>query len=104
QAQIPTELAEEYFELQEAAMEDEERATVLLADFRAKLEARKRELEAELLERARKVDWSRLPAPAGAPDAPGARQEIEKILELRRQRSYVRSMFENLERLGLANG
>lgn len=90
QNQIPAELAEEYFELQEAVMEDAEKAAQLARSLRERLEIQKQELSAQMYGEAEKLDWS---APAQA--------HLEKIVDLRRRRSYVRSMLENLERLGV---
>lgn len=90
QDQIPAELAEEYFELQEAVMEDPEKAAALARSLRERLEIQKQELSTQMYGEAEKLDWS---APSGA--------DVEKIVDLRRRRSYVRSMLENLERLGV---
>jgi len=78
-AQIPAELAEEYFELQEALMEDEATASKAAADFRARLEESLASRSKELFALAAGVDWS-------LPQMEPSRAAIEKILELRRQR------------------
>lgn len=90
QNQIPAELAEEYFELQEAVMEDPEHAAAMARSLRERLENQKQELSTQVYAEAEKTNWS---APASG--------DIEKIVDLRRRRSYVRSMLENLERLGV---
>ena len=95
--QIPTELAEEYFEIQEAVMEGDERAPTLITHFRAILEQKKKALDGEMYEKARSVDWE-------SPDSALMKSNIEKILELRREQSYVRSMLDNLEKLGATHG
>ncbi|MBI3555909.1 MAG: hypothetical protein HY074_06585 [Deltaproteobacteria bacterium] len=91
-SQIPTDLAEEYFEIQEAVMEDDAKAVALVARFRATLELKKQQLTDEMFEMAKHVQWE-------APNSGETSGKIEKILELRRQRSYVRSMLTNLDNL-----
>lgn len=89
QSQIPAELAEEYFELQEAAMEDPDKAVGIARELRSRLEAQRQELTIQMLAVAEKTNW---PIAASG--------DIEKIVDLRRRRSYIRSMLENIDRLG----
>ena len=93
QAQIPAELAEEYFEIQEAVMEDELKARELIMRFGATLDGKRQALTQEMFELASKTDWN-------DPSATAAKSAIDRIVELRRQRSYVKSMLDNLARLG----
>lgn len=93
QNQIPADLAEEYFEIQEAVMEESDNANRLVENFREKLEEKKQNLTQSLYSEAQKTDWTQL-------DASETKNRIQKILELRRERSYVRSMLDNLEKLG----
>lgn len=92
QAQIPSELAEEYFEIQEAVMEGDTRAKELLDRFATALEKKCGELTTQMHQLASKIDWN-------STDAIAAKTSIDRIVELRGQRSYVKSMIENLERL-----
>lgn len=92
--QIPTDLAEEYFELQEAVTENPEHAVNLARSLRERLESQKQELSSKMYAEASKIDWPQA--------AQGLKTSaVEKIAEIRRQRSYVRSMLDNLERLGV---
>lgn len=91
--QIPTDLAEEYFEIQEAVMEDSERAATLIASFRGKLEEKRQQMTEELQKLSLQVAWN-------DPDAQASKAGISKILDIRRERSYLRSMLDNLEKLG----
>ncbi len=97
QNQIPTELAEEFFEIQEAVMEEDTKAAELIVRFRATLEQKKLALTDEMFAIAKHLEWD-------SPDSPATHPKIEKILELRRQRSYVRSMLDNLDKLGATHG
>lgn len=87
QAQIPADLAEEYFEIQEMSSESPDNAISLIKNFQKKLEGKRKELTEQMYQIAERADWK-------------SSLELEKIVELRRQRSYVRSMLENLEKLG----
>jgi molecular chaperone HscB len=88
QNQIPSELAEEYFEIQEAMMDDPESGLGRVTEFRKKVDAQKIALTDKLYDLAKKTDWS----------SPQSR-DIEALVKLRRERSYLRSMLENLARL-----
>lgn len=90
QNQIPTDLAEEYFELQEAIAEDPSRAAALARGLRAKLESLRQKMTENLHAAAEKTNWS-TPAPS----------DIETIVDLRHRRSYIRAMIENIVRLGV---
>lgn len=90
QKKIPSDLAEEYFEIQEASMEAAPNTKDLIAIFRTKLEAKKRLLTEEMQKLALTADWS---------NSAKTQHEIDTIVDLRLQRSYLRSMLDNLERL-----
>lgn len=84
---IPMELAEEFFEVQEAAMEKTSDAAKRAAEFRDRVGAWEERLTGEIYALADAVNWAR---------ASGEEPRIAKILELRKERSYVRSVLENL--------
>jgi molecular chaperone HscB len=87
----PEELAEEFFEIQEAVMEDAPDARARLAGFREKIEDKSAALTREMYELARATYWEK-PGAAAEP-------QVRKIVERRRERSYLHSMLANLEKL-----
>lgn len=87
ESRIPAELAEEYFELQEAAMERSSGVKTLIEGFRKKLERQRQSLTESLHAEAARLQWT-------APD----RASLDRLVELRERRSYIRSMLENMER------
>jgi molecular chaperone HscB len=94
--QIPADLAEKFFNIQEEAMdaaaEGRSSEGVTAVDgFVKELQAQNELLTHEMFGLAETVDWSQ-------PDA-GKLPLVGKIVGLRQKRSYIRSMLQNLESL-----
>ncbi len=94
QSEIPMDLAEEFFELQEFVMESAEDNPQLARDhikqFRTELALKNAALTDVMFVAASKIDWKAGKSGAAAIDA---------ILKLRKDRSYIVSMLENLDKL-----
>lgn len=87
--QIPMELAEEFFEIQELLLDRPEEALARIRKFKQDLEAKEKILSTEIRTAALDMDWKNVNTAV-----------VEKILSARKTRSYLRSMQENLARIG----
>lgn len=92
QGVVPAELAEHFFELQDlvmdAVMQDLEQALDLLDTFEDELRDKTKAAIDRMFALATEMNWMQ-------PD----QAKVDEILELRRQRSYLRSMVENTQAL-----
>lgn len=93
-SQIPMELAEGWFELQDALMEDPGAAQAKLAQFEAEFAALKQTRERQIAELERQAD---LEAERVHLDA--YRAILAQIAEVIRQESYLSSMERDIERI-----
>jgi molecular chaperone HscB len=93
-SQIPMELAEGWFELQDALMEDPAGAAERFAAFEAEFLALNREREAALQDLERQADRA-----AAGQDLGAYRGFLAQIAEAVRQQSYLSSMGRDIERL-----
>ena len=96
--QIPIDLAEEYFELQEFMLEDPEHASEKLSAFSGKITHLALGLDHEIFTLASKINWGARLNPAAASG------DISKILDLCKRRSYLLSLIENAKKLNRASG
>jgi len=86
-SQVPVELAEAWFEVQDALMEDPAEGQARLARFEAELQRRKQEGETELSRLERDYD------------ACPRHEVLEKLHHLIRSMSYIKSMERDVERV-----
>lgn len=102
-AQVPAELAESWFELQEALMEDPEQAQTLLQSFVTELAALKERGQKEILaletEIDRKLEASSQEASSDMPGLPGLKETFTKLADSVRAQSYLNSMERDVERI-----
>lgn len=88
QSQIPLDMAERYFELQELVLENPKAAKEQATQFETEIERETSLTTEELFNEAKALDWKR-------PDP----NKISDILERRKRRAYLVSLRENLRRL-----
>ena len=94
-AQIPAELAEDWFEIRDMLMEEPEIGLALIGKFEEKLSAVKLERESQLGSLEADAD-----ARAGSDaDADGRRKLLERIAQLAQEKNYVASMERDIERI-----
>lgn len=92
QGEIPLDLADDFFELQEFIMENgnenPSQARNRIDDFRKNVSEKSKELTNTIYQEASKANWKS--------DEPAA---FKTLLSLRKERTYLQSMIENLTRL-----
>jgi molecular chaperone HscB len=107
QGQLPQELVEEWFELQEALMEGSPEARESLRRFRSELEAHQERLAAEIAELERRHDAlaagersgdDAAPASQQVDTAPARRQALEELGRKLQAANYLRSLERNIAR------
>lgn len=86
---LPSALAEEFFEIQEAAAGKTPGTKQKIELFRSRLLIKRDELTKQMYTLATDIDWTQASSSKKALD----------IVSLRRERAYVRSMLENLDRI-----
>ena len=96
--QIPMDLAEEYFELQETVLDDPELGAEMVSAFSGKITRLALALDQDIFTIASKIHWSSRTNPASTSE------EIAKLLDLRKRRSYLLSLIENARKLNRASG
>lgn len=93
-SQIPLELAEGWFELQDALMEDPEGAPAKLAEFEDDFNGLNADREGEIADLEKQADEA-----ADRGDTAAYRGLLNQIAEVIRQQSYLSSMSRDIERL-----
>jgi len=90
--QIPTDLAEEYFEIQEAIMEDSPAAQERALNFYKRVSSKQDEMTKKISSLAETVDWEN-------PKSEASATKVSTIAKMCKEQAYVRSLIQNLHRL-----